>query len=131
MCSQAKFLNLGSDWLLFRGGVVGQFVVGFVGALDGYVVEEERGGEDGFGDFSCVVGDPEVLACGDDSGAEGALVEVVENGSADEGALAIEVDAVEQAGCVFCTEGLDVVDGLEAAVFGNLDESGGEFSRRE
>jgi len=62
------------DCFLLRWRVAGEFVVGFVGALYGDVVEEERGGQDGFWNFGGVIGDPEVFACGDYTGAECALV---------------------------------------------------------
>ena len=107
-----------------RSWIVRQLVVGLVGALHGDVVEKKCGGENGFGDFGGVVGYPEVFAGGDDPGTEGALIEIVENGSADEGALAIEVDAIEQARGILSAQRFDIVDGFEAAVFGDLDEFG-------
>ncbi len=100
--------------LLRKGGrgVVGELLLLDGGALYADVVEEHAGGDDGLGDDAEGVRDVGVVADGDDAGAEAAVVELVEDGSANELAGAIGVDAVEQAGEEFAAEGFDGVDVL-------------------
>src|ERR1700739_2275712 len=75
----------------------GQLVVGFVGALHRDIVEQERRGQHRLRNLGCVGGNRETFAFGLDTGPQRSLIEVVEHGSADEGAFAIEVDSIEQA----------------------------------
>ncbi len=80
-----------------RGRVVGELLLFFGGALYADVAEEEAGGDGGFGDGAEGVVDVGVVAGGEDVAAEAAVVELVEDGAADELAGAVRVDAVEQA----------------------------------
>ena len=93
-------------------GVVGELLLFFGGALYAYVAEEEAGGDGGLVDGSEGVGyvGGGVVAGGDDVGAEAAVVEFVEDGSADELAGAVGFYAVEEAGEEFAAEGFDFVD---------------------
>ena len=76
--------------------VVGELVVGFVGPFDGDVAEKKRRRQHGFRDLCRVVGHPKILAGGFNTGAQRTLIEILEHGSAHEGTLAIEIEAIEQ-----------------------------------
>ncbi len=65
-----------------------------------------------------------VVAGGDDVGAEAAVVELVEDGSADEVAGAVGVDAVEEARDELAAEGFDCVD-VVALLLGEGEEAVG------
>ena len=87
--------GLALGWLL-RRRIERQLLVLLVGALDGDVAQQQRGREYGVGHVAQVVGYPQVFAGGLDTGAQGALVEIVQSGAAHQFALAVEADAVEQ-----------------------------------
>ena len=89
------------------------------------------GGDGGLVDGSEGVGDVGggVVAGGDDIGAEAAVVELVEDGSADEVAGAVGVDAVEEAGDELAAEGVDCVD-VVALLLGEGEEAFGHGARR-
>ena len=80
-------------------------------------------GSEGVGDVGGVV------TGGDDVGAQAAVVELVEDGSADQLAGAVGVDAVEQARDEFAAEGLDCVD-VVALVLGEGEEARRSWRRR-
>jgi hypothetical protein len=65
------------------------------GAFDDDVVEEERGGDGGLGDRSEGVEDPWCSSGRDDRRAEAAVIELVEDGTADEFPGAIGMDSEE------------------------------------
>src|SRR5208282_5264983 len=108
--------------LLIRRWVKGQLVVFLIGAADGDVVEQDRGGEDGLGYFAGVVGDPEIFARGFYVGAKGAFVEVGEAGSANQLACAIGRNAIEQARIHGSAESGDIVNAFQLAVFGDVEK---------
>ncbi len=83
---------------LFRGRVEGQLVVLLVGAADGDVVEQQRGREDGLGDFAGVVGDPEIFAGRLDARAKGALSRSERRAPRTSSRVPSGDDAIEQAG---------------------------------
>ena len=96
------------------------------GALYADVVEEHAGRDGGLGDSAEGVGDVEVVAGGDDIGAEAAVVEFVEDCAANELAGAVGVDEVEQAREELATEGLYGVD-IAALLFCHGEEAFVEF----
>src|ERR1700744_3950995 len=96
-----------------RRRIVRELLMLLVGALDGDVVEENRRDDGGLGDRRDRLRNPGLATGGDDVGPEGALIEIVEGGAADERALAVRRDAVEHARHQLATaEGLDLIDVL-------------------
>src|SRR5437660_632288 len=80
------------------------------GTLYADVIEKQAGGDDGLRDDAERVRDVGVIPDGDDAGAEAAVVEFIEDGSANELAGAIGFHAVEQSGNKFAAQGFDGVD---------------------
>src|SRR5882724_5848365 len=103
-----------SSLLLFSGQrgrcVVRQLLLLDGGTLYADVVEEHAGGDDGLWDDAERVRDVGVVADGDDAGAEAAIVELIEDGSANELASAIGMDPVEKTGKEFAAQGFNGVD---------------------
>jgi hypothetical protein len=108
-------------------GIEGQLIVGLIGAFDGDVVHEQSGTKNRGGHIAIRVGSVEILARSFNAGAEGALIEVVEDSAADQFTLAVRADAVEQARGVGAAESFDVIDALETTVFCQIDELVEEF----
>ena len=109
-----------------RAAVVGEFLLFERSALYADVVEEHAGRDGGLGDRAEGVRDVEVVADGDDIGAEAAVVELVEDCAANELAGAVGVDEIEQAREELATEGLYGVD-VAALLFCHGEEAFVEF----
>src|SRR5437764_6550152 len=92
--------------------VVGELLLLDGGTFYADVFEEHAGSDDGLGDDSEGVRDEGVVANCDDAGAEAAVVEFIENRSANKLTGAVEVDAVEQPRVEFASEGFDLIDVL-------------------
>jgi hypothetical protein len=81
---------------LFRWRIEGQLVVLLVGAFDGHVVHQQGRGQHRGRHVAGDVQDKQILARGLYAGAQGALVQIAESGSAHQSALALRADAIKQ-----------------------------------
>src|SRR5580693_3316092 len=153
-CSKCKTARTAPETLFIRGlllqwrsRIVRQLVLAGVRALHFQLIKEQRRTNDSCGHAADAVADERVVADGDEIAPQGAHVELIEHGAADQFLMAIRVNAIQKTRRIAGAECIDAISiGLALLVdhlqyfflellrrlrFGALQEQHAETRRRE